>query len=385
MALHLALASLTQRPVRTLLTALGIAVAVGSMVIFLSVGEGLRRAFSQTLESVGPDLQVSFGDLDSTSSLTSLPELPIGYLERLREDGPRYGVERVIPLLLHLRSGLTPGASFAFEGLPPDVRPSDLYPDVEIVAGRGLRPEDAGRGVAVIGEAAAARSRLELGDTLRLNPRASFEIVGLASSGGGLTENLVFVPLGALQRALGIDDRLSFLALELEDPSRAKEVAAALSARYPELGFQTREDVFSFVEQGIRISDVVRLGISAIALIVGAIAVANTMLMSVLERTREFGVVRAVGARPRFLFSLVLLEAVALSAAGAVLGMVFGGIGIRLVNGVAQDLTGLDVAALTPRLALFAIGVGLTMGLLSGLAPAFRAARIPVAVAMARE
>lgn len=323
MALHLALASLTQRPVRTLLTALGIAVAVGSMVIFLSVGEGLRRAFSQTLESVGPDLQVSFGDLDSTSSLTSLPELPIGYLERLREDGPRYGVERVIPLLLHLRSGLT--------------------------------------------------------------PRASFEIVGLASSGGGLTENLVFVPLGALQRALGIDDRLSFLALELEDPSRAKEVAAALSARYPELGFQTREDVFSFVEQGIRISDVVRLGISAIALIVGAIAVANTMLMSVLERTREFGVVRAVGARPRFLFSLVLLEAVALSAAGAVLGMVFGGIGIRLVNGVAQDLTGLDVAALTPRLALFAIGVGLTMGLLSGLAPAFRAARIPVAVAMARE
>lgn len=385
MALRLALASLTQRPVRTLLTALGIAVAVGSMVIFLSLGEGLRRAFTQELGSVGPDLQVSFGDLDPSASLTSLPELPVAYLERLRRDAPAVGVRRVIPLLLHLRSGLTPGASFAFEGLPADVDPADLYPDVEIVAGRGLTAADAGRTVAVVGAVAAERSRLELGDTLRLNPRTSFEIVGLARSGGGLADNLVFVPLDALQEALGIDDRLSFLALDLDDPLRAEEVAAELSARYPELGFQTREDVFSFVQRGILISDVVRLGISAIALLVGAIAVANTMLMSVFERTREFGVVRAVGARPRFLFALVLLEAVALSVVGAVLGMGLGRLGIGVVNRIAFDLLGLDVAALTPRLALFAVGVALAMGLLSGLAPAARAARIPVAVAMARE
>ena len=75
------------------------------------------------------------------------------------------------------------------------------------------------------------------------------------------------------------------------------------------------------LERGIRISDVVRLGISAIALIVGAIAVANTVLMSVFERTREFGVIRAVGAKPRFLFGLVLSESVLLSLIGAAFGV----------------------------------------------------------------
>jgi putative ABC transport system permease protein len=129
----------------------------------------------------------------------------------------------------------------------------------------------------------------------------------------------------------------------------------------------------------------VRLGISAIALIVGAIAVANTMMMSVFERTREFGVLRAIGAKPRFLFRLVLLEAILLSVVGAIAGVILGRLGMIVVNDIANDLIGLEVAALTLRLVIFAVIVALLMGLLSGLIPAFRASRIPIAIAMARE
>jgi putative ABC transport system permease protein len=381
----LATNSLKLRPLRTFLTALGIAVAVASMVIFLSLGEGLRRAFTEQLGSIGPDLQVSFGPFDSTASLTSLPELPLSYKTDLEQNAGQYGITKVTPLLFHLRSGLSTSSAFIFQGLPPGEDVSTIYYDFEMVAGRALGADDESASVAVIGEQVATRNRLELGDELRLNRSSSFTVVGVAKSGGGLIDNAILVPLESLQEAIGISDRVTFFALELADPSQTETVKEQLLAKYPDLGFQTRGDVLSVAERGIQISDVIRLGISAIALIVGAIAVANTMMMSVFERTREFGVVRAIGAKPGFLFRLVLLEAILLSIVGAVAGVILGRLGMVVVNNIANDLIGLDVAALTVRLVVFAVVVALLMGLLSGLIPAFRASRIPIAVAMARE
>ena len=254
-----------------------------------------------------------------------------------------------------------------------------------MLEGRALDANDAGAFVAVAGATVAERSSLEIGDVLRINPEAQFTIVGLASSTGGLVDNAFLVPLGPLQRAIGLEDRVSFFALDLANPVEADAVAEAIRGAYPELGVQTRSDVLSVLKEGVRITDVVRLGISVIALIVGAIAVANTMIMSVSERTREFGVVRAVGAKPRFLFGLVLLEAVLLSLLGAAAGVAIGRLGIVAVNAVSTDLIGLEVAALTLRLTAFAVAIALAMGLLSGLLPAWRAARIPVAVAVGRE
>ncbi len=384
MVLRLAAAALIRRPLRTFLTALGIAVAVASTVVFLSLGEGLRQAFRTELGGIGPDLQVGYGDF-SESAFNAVPELPIELADALAADAARFGIERVVPMLLYLRSGLTPTSAVVFQGLPADVDVSGIYSGLTIVEGRGLDASDAGAAVAIAGEQAAARAGLVLGDVLRLNPRASFEIVGIVRASGGLIDNTVVVPLGALQRAIDIEDRVTTLLVDLIDPERIDEAAEAIRAAYPDLSVQTQSDLLSVVERGLAISDVVRLGISAIALIVGAIAVANTMLMSVFERTREFGVVRAVGARPRFLFGLVLVEAVALSLVGAAFGVVLGQAGVWAVNAVADDLIGLAVAAITPRLVGFAVAVATVMGLTAGLLPAARAARIPIAVALARE
>ncbi len=383
MVWELALHALRHRPVRTGLTAIGIAVAVGSMVVFLSLGEGLRRAFAAELGSVGAELQISYGPFE-TAAFGSVPELPVARIDDVREAGAPYGVERVTPLLLYVRGGLTPSSSFAFQGLPAGTDVAAIYPGYQVVEGRDLGSDDAGAQVAVVGRQAAERNRLEVGDTLRLSGDASFEIVGLAETGGGLLGNGILVPLAALQRAIGVEDRVTFFVIDLADPTRAAEAADALSERFPELGVQTAGDVLEVIERGIRITDVVRLGISAIALIVGAIAVANTVLMSVFERTREFGLVRAVGARPRFLFAVVLAESVLLSVVGGAAGVVLGRLGAWAVNRVATGLIGLDVAAVTPRLVVFALAVALGMGLLAGLAPSARAARIQIADAVSQ-
>jgi putative ABC transport system permease protein len=384
MVLRLAAAALRRRPLRTFLTALGIAVAVASTVVFLSLGEGLRQAFRTELGGIGPDLQVGYGDL-SESAFNVVPELPVELADALAADAARFGIERVVPMLLYVRSGLTPSSAVIFQGLPADVDVSGIYSGLTIVEGRGLVAADAQAAVAVAGEQAALRAGLAVGDVLRLNPQASFEIVGIVRASGGLIDNTVVVPLRALQQAIGIEDRVSTLLVDLIDPEGTEEAAEAIRAAFPDLSVQTQSDLLSVVERGLAISDVVRLGISAIALIVGAIAVANTMLMSVFERTREFGVVRAVGARPRFLFGLVLVEAVALSLVGATLGVVLGQAGVWAVNAIADDLIGLAVAAITPRLVGFAVAVAAGMGLTAGLLPAARAARIPIAVALARD
>lgn len=184
---------------------------------------------------------------------------------------------------------------------------------------------------------------------------------------------------------MGVVDRVTAILLKLERPERADLVAAQVEAAYPELGVQTQAGALSVVQDSLRISDFVRLGISLIALVVGAIAVANTMMMSVFERTREFGVVRAVGAKPSFLFSLVVLESVLLSLVGAAAGVGLGTLAAGMVNYIANDYLGLSLAAVTPRLVAFAVAVAAVTGLLAGLLPAGRAARVPIAVAVARE
>ncbi len=393
MIAQFAFASLTRRPLRTALTALGIAIAVGSTVVFLSLGEGLRRAFDTGMAGLGPDIQVSYGVFDTTS-LSSVPQLPQRYLTAIEAEAEAYGIVDITPVLLYMRGSLAAATAFMFYGVPEDTDLQRLYRDYTIVEGRDLAParverSDDGRvpvvGAAVVGEQTAQRGGIEVGDVLRLNPSAAFEVVGIAASDGGLLDNAILVPLEPLQAALGAEDRLSFLTLELSDPGRAAATAEALREAYPQLGFQTRSDLSTVFERAVRISDVVRLGISAIALIVGGIAVANTMLMSVFERTREFGVVRAVGAQPRFLMGLVLFEAMVLALVGALAGIGVGFVGAFAVNQFALDLIGLDVAAVTPRLVAFAVAVAGAVGLLSGLLPAARAARVPIAVAVARE
>lgn len=381
---QLALASLRHRPLRTGLTALGIAIAIASTVVFMSIGEGLRKAFADQLAGLGPDIQVSYGEAGS-ELFPTVPDLPFEYVERLRADAQRFGFRWAEPELTYLRGGLYPTQSFIFDGLPTSLPLTEVFAGAHVVEGRGLTPEDEEAFVALVGASVASRSNLEVGDTLRLNPQAIFEIVGIVASEAGLLENLVIVPFSALRQAMDAGDRVTSVLIKLEDPSRAEAVAAEINAAYPDLGAQTQAGTLSVVQDSLRISDFVRLGISAIALIVGAIAVANTMMMSVFERTREFGVVRAVGARPSFLFSLVVFESVVLSLIGAVFGVALGTLATTVVNAIANDYVGLAVAAVTPRLVLFAVVVAAVTGLVAGLLPAGRAARVPIAVAVARE
>ncbi len=369
--------NLRARPIRSILTLLGIVVATASMVLFLSFGEGLRKALGAELSKVGPAILVISEGSEAFGA--GYPELPPELLGHIKALAPELGITRAIPTAVFARGGFDPASSFIFQGLPAGVTAQDLYPNVRLAAGR----LDPGQQGAVVGGGIAERNNLGLGKTLRLSPQVSLEVVGVLERSGGLTDSFIYVPITAIQTILNTQNYSSILVSIGPDQS-AERVARALEARLEGIKAQTTGDVMRFAERAVRISDLVRFGISLVALIVGGLLVANTVMMSVYERIREFGLMRALGAKRRFIFGLVLLEALLLGVVGGLLGLGLGQAASGLVNWYTLREVGLALSAVTFRLASFALLVAVVLGLLAGFLPARTASRIRVVEALGR-
>jgi putative ABC transport system permease protein len=385
--LTLAQRGLMRRPVRTLLTVLGIVVAVASMVIFLSLGEGFRKALGSEIGNIGPDITVSLAGNDSSSIFGSpIPDVPLENVARFESVAKDLGITQVIPFILTARGSFS-GSGYAIAGYPFErVRLNDVYPSLKLAenGGRLFTKEDAATNVAVVGALAAKTANLQLGDELRISRTSRFKVIGLLEKGDGFTDSVIFVPFTALGKGLGIEGRATGIALKLSDSGAAKTVAANLNQRFTDLSAKTQGDVLKILDKAIAIGDAFRFGISLISLIVGGLAVANTVMMGVYERTREFGVMRAIGAKPSFVFALVVLESLMIAMIGGAGGVVLGYVGTLVVNFAVRDLIGVAIAAVTFRLFALAVGVAATLGLLSGLLPARTASRLVITQALGR-
>lgn len=369
--------NLRARPIRSVLTLLGIVVSTASMVLFLSFGEGLRKALGAELSNVGPAILVLPEGVEAISP--GYPELRPDTLQQIQSVASELGITQVIPTTTFARGGFDPSSSFIFQGLPQGLGPKDLYPNAQIESGDPT-PGTAG---AVVGGGIAERNNLSVGKTLRLNPQVSLRVVGVLQRTGGITDSFIFVPMEAVQTVLNTENYTSIL-LSIDPGRRAEDVAQVLKQKIPGVNAQTSGDVMRFAERAVRISDLVRFGISLVALIVGGLLVANTVMMSVYERIREFGLMRALGAKRNFIFGLVLLEALLLGVVGGLLGLVLGQAGSGLVNWYTGREVGIALSAVTFRLASFALLVAVVLGLLAGFLPARTASRIKVVEALGR-
>lgn len=369
--------NLRARPMRSILTLLGIAVSTASMVLFMSFGEGLRKALGAELSAVGPAVLVLPEGVEAFSP--GYPELRPETLEALKKAAPDLGINQVIPYVVLTRGGFDPQNSFVFQGIPDGLSPKALYPNLNLATGN-LTPSPRG---AVVGSRLAERNQLSLGKVLRLSPGVSLRVEGILQKSGGLSDNIIFVPASVVQEALGTRNYTA-AAVGVSAGFTADQVAEAIRTRVAGVSAQTTGDVLRFAERAVRISDLVRFGISLVALIVGGLLVANTVMMSVYERIREFGLMRALGARRGFIFGLVLLEALLLGVVGGLLGLVLGQAASGLVNWYTGREVGLALSAVTFRLASFALLVAVVLGLLAGFLPARTASRLKVVEALGR-
>ena len=366
--LKLILVNLLRRKGRTTFTILGVAAALSLLVLVESLGTGMARAMDATDAA---RTLVVFRKNRYCPQTSFLPESYTRRIERVE------GVETVLPVKVYLNNCRASLDLVTFQGAP--VTELLAQRDLRIVAGDAEvfeRQKDA----ALIGAQLAARKGLSVGDRFRFGD-IDVSVAGLFESADSTHESLILTHLEYLQRAgpidrLGTVTQFEVLAAEGAEVDR---VAAEIDDlfRTAEEPTDTRPRV-AYRESATRdLREILRFGryLALGCIVVVLSLVANTVLMSMQERVRELGVMRALGFRESHVGFLVMGEALALALVGAVIGV---GASLALLH--STNLTigseGVSISfAVTPGLVGQGFLTALIAGAVAGLVPAITSAR----------
>jgi ABC-type lipoprotein release transport system permease subunit len=367
------LKSLLRRKTRTLLTMAGVAIGVAAIVALGALAEGLAAGYGALGGGSGADLLVA--DADAVDILFSAVDEEVGAaLASLA------GVKEVSGMVYTMAS--TEGVPyFIVFGYEPD---SFAIEHFKIVAGEGLK-ERAARGGGrplILGRAAADDLGKGVGDTFRLY-ETTFRIVGIYETGEPIEEGAAVVLLHDAQALSGHPRQVNAYLLKLRDIQDAERVRQRIARRFPDLTATLSSD-FAQEQEWLAMIQGFTWAVSLLAVLIGGVGVMNTMLMSVFERTWEFGVLRALGWCRRRVLTLVLGESLALNGLGGLVGVGLGMAAVRAVERVPA-VSGFLSTRFSPVLFAQAIGVALALGLVGGAYPAWRASRLAPAEAMRAE
>ncbi|MFA7292105.1 MAG: ABC transporter permease [Rhodocyclaceae bacterium] len=387
----------TGNPLRSSLLVLAMAIGVAAVVILTALGDGARRYVINEFSSLGSNLVIVLpgrsqtGGFNPGNAITSTPrDLTVDDAQALQRAS---AVRRVAPLAVgtseisvggRLREVMIAGTTSQYT----EIRQMAMAQGHFLAAGDWRR----GSNEAVIG--AKVRDEMfgaepALGRLVRIGDRR-FRIVGvLAASGQGLslnTDELVFVPVSLAQAMFNSNTLFRIL---VESTGRESiETAKTQVAEIIKLRHENEEDV-TVITQDAVLSTFDRLlgaltlavaGIAAISLAVAGILVMNVMLVSVTQRTGEIGLLKALGANAATIRNSFLTEAAMLSLAGAVLGYLLGQAGAALIRQLYPTFP-----AFPPDWAVLAgLGTALVTGILFGVLPARRAARLEPVQALSK-
>ncbi len=363
--LHLILVDLRRHVARTVLTASGIALGVATIVALLSLSSGIERSASGLIHLGGSELGM-FQDGVGELTASTLPQSLVAGVKR------RPGVDDAAPIAV-ATGELAGSGSFLVFGVPRD---SFVMSRLVFLEGRPPRND----GEAIVGDGAARDLGLRLGDPLKLKA-GTFWISGIYHAGVGFQDQGAALALPVVQRILGRPGDATTIAVKLARGADAETVGTELEQAFrgtvaiSQPGQVARVDTNSLL---IRRAAIVFV---ALALIIGGIAVMNTMLMAVFERQREYALLLAVGWPRRLVGSLVLREGILLSFGGALIGLALGALAGELIVR-AFDASALVTPHVTAWTLVRAVLVAVTMGALGSLYPAWRVTRLRPAEAM---
>jgi putative ABC transport system permease protein len=359
-------ANLRRRAARTLLTAGGVAVGVAAVVALLALSAGLSDAAAQFVHLGKADLGLFQRDAgDPTSSV-----LPVSLLERVRAQ-PEVSQATPIQLLIDVVHG-APGTVVL--GLDPG---GFAARQLVLTAGQGIA-----RGQAVVGDLLAGQLHLRPGSTLRIGGRR-LPVAGIYHTGLSFEDSGVVLALSDAQVLAGrTPSEVTTFAVKLRTQTGEAQGERELQRAFP--GLAPIGDPGEAVRAGastVLISKAVLL-VVVLALIIGGLAVANTMLAALFERRRELALLATIGWSAPQLSGLVLGEAVTVSMLGTGLGVLLGLAASKLLPG-ALGLGGF----ISPALTVWGVGraalIGMAIGTIGSIYPIWRVTRMRAVVALA--
>lgn len=390
----LALKNLKKRGLRSWLTMLGIFIGIAAVVSLISLSQGLETAVIGQFSSLDPDKLLvqnsgaGFGPPGSTA-VTSLAEHDLNLIKSIS------GVDEAITRLIRSVS-LEYNKIKLFKtvgSIPPNQNHIDIIYDsfnAEVESGRLLNDKD--RGKIVLGSNFLTdddfNKKINIGTNLKIQGR-DFEVIGfLKKSSTFIINDAILMPEQDLKDILNIDDEIDLIVVQIQDENKIVQVAenierALRKDRKEKLGeedfsVQTPLQSLSAVSTVLNVIGLIVSGIAAISLLIGGIGIANTMFTSVLERRKEIGIMKAIGARNKDILFIFMIESSLLGLVGGIVGAFLGLALAFSISSLAGSFLGgisLQVQISYP-LVLGSIIFSLVLGLLFGAIPALQASKL---------
>jgi putative ABC transport system permease protein len=396
--LLIALREIRRHILRSFLTVLGIVIGVASVITMVTLGNGATVQVTQQIKSMGSNLlMVTAGKRLGPGRDSSAPSFKIADAEAIARDIS--SIDAVAPA-----SSQSVTAVFGNENWSTTVTgTTNQYlraRNCAIQTGREFSTSElrAGAAVCIIGD--TIRKKLfgpqdPVGKRLRLG-KLSFQVVGLLeakgqSSMGQDQDDIVLIPIKSFQRRLSGNTDVGIILVSASDNASTEAVKEDIENLMRERRHisKNEEDNFNVMDMTeisnmltgtTRILTALLGAVAAVSLVVGGIGIMNIMLVSVTERTREIGIRLAIGALEREVLMQFLVEAVVLSSAGGLLGIVVGLLMCAGLKGVLQV-----PFVFNPGIIIVAFLFSAAVGVIFGYFPAFKAASLDPIEALRHE
>jgi putative ABC transport system permease protein len=373
----LRLIDFVRRSTRSILTVGGISIGVFSLVVLGSLSEYLNGFMDDALAGSRGKIGVEAEE-----------GVPFGYsTARVLHRIP--GVQEVIITgsggSIEEEDTQAVGGRFFGIDSPTGEYGLEMPMKTEFAKGRNLTPGSLDE--VVVGADLAEKYDLGLGDTFSIRER-DLTVVGIwkrIPRDIGEFNSVAYISLDALALVLEETAPISLMTVLVEPGYSIDEVAQAIETELPGTNTTTPSEIDEQIRPAFNILIGVMGGLFSIAVFVGSVSVANTMVIAVSERTKEIGLKKAVGAENLDILAEVLAYAGRLGGIGGVVGVVAAWPVVLLLNYFAQTAGGFTILDLTPRLAIGAVVFSVLLGVVSGLIPAWRAARLDPVVALRAE
>ncbi|HEY5996365.1 MAG TPA: ABC transporter permease [Candidatus Deferrimicrobiaceae bacterium] len=374
--------NLLRKKSRTLLTMVGITMSAWVLVSLLGFNRGYENALNRDIENMGYQLMVMAKGCPYEAATMMLQGgkglryMPASMVDNITKEP---GVESVTPILMQAffdpNKGEAGGVAGYF-GVEAKSYPK-MKPFFRFRQGGWFTDDSAPE--AVMGFEAAELEQREVGDmTLVPEKNVQLKVVGILERTGTQDDGTTFVPLKTLQK-IAETDLITTIGIKVKKDADIARLENKLY-QLPDVQVVSFSQVKQTIMKLISTARVMVMSIAVVAILIAMVGVANTVLMSVLERKQEIGILKTMGAMPSDIFRLVWTETLLLCGAGGIAGIAFAvafahGTDVLVRRILPYSPTG-GLVTIDPRLAAASLGIIVGVGLLSGLYPAWKAGRV---------
>lgn len=379
---QIACKNLLRKKARTFLTLVGIMLSSWVLVSLLGFNRGYEEALNHDIDNMGYQLMVmAKGCPYEAATMMLQGGAGLRYIEQSMVDSitERPEVDEVTPILMQAFFDPNKGDGGGIAG----------YYGIDLATYPGMKPflrfhqggwfRDGTADEAVMGYEAAELEQRVVGDMILVPEKnVQLRVVGILERTGTQDDGTIFVPLKTLQRISGID-KITTIGIKVKKDADSTRLETELY-KLPDVQVVSFTQVKQTIMKLIATARVMVFSIAIIAILIAMVGVVNTILMSVLERVQEIGILKTMGAMPGDIFRLVWTETLILCSGGAIAGIVlafvFARISDMLVRRILPYAPGGVLVAIDLKLALLTLATIVAVGLASGIYPAWKAGRV---------